>query len=700
MGDIDYSKSQLLPIERLFNANLSFEIADYQRGYRWTNIQVEDLLDDVLEFHNRTYFDENTAEKYILQPVVVDNLTKPIQVIDGQQRLTTIFLIFNYLNKPGLYDIKYQSRDGSDDYLKKNITDSLGEKDNCIDYYYMYGVKVAIKDWFERTFNGNPNTTYAKRYIDTFLKKVHIVWEPIEEGEDHTDVFTRINGGQIPLLDSELIKAMLLDNSKYTDDVSMAEAHQLEIATYWESIENKLQDDEFWSFICNKSLFSKYEAGSPRIDYFLEIITKNNSLGLDDESFQVFMEKDNNGNEGKYYKDEHRIFRYFDKKFKSIDDSESLMECWKVIKDIYMVLVEWYQDCKLFHYIGYLILTSEDEAVDEIGTLLEEYHNKEKYKFVEFVHKRISGVIASKKWLFDKTTKDFNWDYEYDETADGDSQRTKSECVEILLLHNIETIVRQNDFLIKDEKYNLPNFTRFELHLYKKNSWQVEHIRPNAGDKFDTVNDKQLYIKTALPYLKEYSDYKRIIEDASYSDSTKKAELGKINTKQSGLYNRIYEYLKRSPEKRTNKNDDNEFNIIRALIDENIEANSIQLQNEEKNKIWNFVLLNSTDNQEYGNKIFPVKRYFLSYKEQGIKIKVNDLAELMLGLVTMDNLKTNNKVESVISFVPPITRNVFAKIYTKYPHNMTSWTYEDAEAYLNNMKDVLNDFIEEAKTLI
>ena len=33
--------------------NLAFDIPDYQRGYRWTQRQVEDLLNDILEFSQK-----------------------------------------------------------------------------------------------------------------------------------------------------------------------------------------------------------------------------------------------------------------------------------------------------------------------------------------------------------------------------------------------------------------------------------------------------------------------------------------------------------------------------------------------------------------------------------------------------------------------------------------------------------------------
>jgi uncharacterized protein with ParB-like and HNH nuclease domain len=74
----------------------SFFIPAYQRGYRWTSQQVTDLLNDVAAFTERPK--PIQGEFYCLQPVVVTRRNGHWELIDGQQRLTTIFLILSYFN--------------------------------------------------------------------------------------------------------------------------------------------------------------------------------------------------------------------------------------------------------------------------------------------------------------------------------------------------------------------------------------------------------------------------------------------------------------------------------------------------------------------------------------------------------------------------------------------------------------------------
>ena len=84
-------------------ANCNFFIPSYQRGYRWSSTQVEALLNDIWEFRNKN---PKKDEFYCLQPVVVTlNKSSDLEqweLIDGQQRLTTIYILLSYFNKRGI----------------------------------------------------------------------------------------------------------------------------------------------------------------------------------------------------------------------------------------------------------------------------------------------------------------------------------------------------------------------------------------------------------------------------------------------------------------------------------------------------------------------------------------------------------------------------------------------------------------------
>ena len=74
-----------------------FWIPAYQRGYRWKPLQVTQLLDDVWEFIQNSE-GGNRQAFYCLQPLVIkEHADGRYEVVDGQQRLTTIYILLTYL---------------------------------------------------------------------------------------------------------------------------------------------------------------------------------------------------------------------------------------------------------------------------------------------------------------------------------------------------------------------------------------------------------------------------------------------------------------------------------------------------------------------------------------------------------------------------------------------------------------------------
>ena len=108
-----------------------FFIPHYQRGYRWTKDQVNALLKDINNFQS-----QDDKAFYCLQPLVVKSKSeneKQWDVIDGQQRLTTIYLILTFFEEEKVFGITYEKWNNSAEFLKNIASKNDNDAKTYID---------------------------------------------------------------------------------------------------------------------------------------------------------------------------------------------------------------------------------------------------------------------------------------------------------------------------------------------------------------------------------------------------------------------------------------------------------------------------------------------------------------------------------------------------------------------------------------
>lgn len=132
-----------------------------------------------------------------MQPIVVKKKNEKLyELIDGQQRLTTVYLILHYLNqdfvetkRDKLFDMNYKTRSGSKDFLQHPEEDA----DENIDFYHIHQAYCTIESWFE---NKNSKVDFDRNAFRSKLKfHTKVIWYEISE-EDPITVFTRLNVGK------------------------------------------------------------------------------------------------------------------------------------------------------------------------------------------------------------------------------------------------------------------------------------------------------------------------------------------------------------------------------------------------------------------------------------------------------------------------------------------------------------------------
>ena len=636
-----------------------FYIPSYQRGYRWTEKQVGDLLRDLLCFSNDLANKGNKDEKdqfYCLQPVIARPITdidqlKTIfgddfndsilehgvwEIIDGQQRLTTIFLLYKYLlDQKGwdaetlkdeedgkeLYHICYATRKGSSSFLEnlslKAIKDSSEEafKEN-VDYFHMANAFKYISEWIKtdgKSINiryqlggslDNVRTSLFKLLngmSDTKGGSVQVLWYELAENKGKRNIkeFQKINTGKIRLTDAELIKGLFLLEKNFS--TSEKYIKQSELALEWEFIENTLHANNFWYFLQKKGFDMPN-----RIDLLFNLIYKKAALkNIQEEDWDAKLkEVDIQLSDAR----QSEIFRFYYNRFEGKigeDLQHEVGKAWDEVMELYRTLDDWFCTPSIYNYIGLLSQCGEDlcrlvlhyEYLPEESTRLDfEDYLKERISF----HLRKVKIDNEKKLIL-STYKEHDNIYK------------------VLLTLNIHLLNEQNQKLESES-----DVYKFPFDVLNAQNWDIEHIDSFHTNALKKDNDKKEWIETAL---------------ADRSDELSKDEKEQINLKieENAL--------------------DDAINIIKR------NAQEVDTEEEIKNTIGNLTLLDAATNRMYGNSLFCTKRRIIIERiKQGV-------------------------------FVPVATQYIFAKFFDQKGTNRSLWTKEDMEAYHSYIYNVISNYL-------
>ena len=424
-----------------------FFVPSYQRGYRWGKSEVERLLDDVFALKGRG---GQPAKNYCLQPIVVKKKSDDeFELIDGQQRLTTLFLIYKYMRKEvgrvigePKFSLNYETRPDSKDFLS-NINVDLRDKN--IDFFFIANACEVIENWFAAAGELFLTMTTIKTL---FAENVKIIWYEVDADEDAASMFTRLNIGKIPLTSAELVKAGFLSN----ENRNMSAQRQDEIALQWDNIEKSLHDDSLWYFLTNNAA-DKYQT---RIDLVLDLMSNKR---LDD-------------------RDKYRTFFYFDELKRRGDD---LSELWEKIVRNFLLLKDWRENHEFYHKIGYLVASGYKNLAD----IYAESQNKTKREFLSRLDEMIRDSV---KLSGDENYSDWNYGEDYDRIR------------RLLLLFNVES-VRQNG-----EQSQWFPFDKYKFGGAGKISWSLEHIHAVNSQETGTQAQWREWLELHRASLENFPD--------------------------------------------------------------------------------------------------------------------------------------------------------------------------------------------------
>ena len=643
-----------------------FFIPSYQRGYRWTEKQVGDLLRDLLCFAN-DYANEGQDKKqdqfYCLQPIIARPITDEDrlrsifdndyneqiaehgvwEIIDGQQRLTTIYLLYKYLldqkgwdeNKlkeeeagKELYHISYATREGSAAFLEslteKRINEGLEEefKQN-VDFFHMANAFKYIGKWIMtdgKAINkryqlggslDNIRTSFFKLLngmTDTKGGSVQVLWYEIAEEKEKNNIkeFQKINTGKIRLTDAELIKGLFLLRRNFTDGDKYIK--QSELALEWEFIENTLHANNFWYFLQKKG------SDMPnRIDLLFNLIYKKQMLK--DVAEEEWEDKLKEIDEKLQDTRQSEIFRFYYNRFEGKLGEElqhEVAEAWREVMELFRTLDDWFCSPTTYNYIGLLSQCGEDlcRLVLFFDQMSETACREE---FVDYLKSRISYHLRGVK-------------------VDTEKRRILNEYKEhdniykILLTLNIHLLNEQNRLLASES-----DVYKFPFDVLSAQNWDIEHVDSFHTNALKRDTDKEEWIRTAM------DDRSEELSDEEKALVTQKLE---------------------------EKDLDEAINILKK------NAQEVEADAEIKNSIGNLTLLDAETNRSYGNSLFCTKRRIIIERiKQGV-------------------------------FVPVATQYIFAKFFDKKGTNRSLWTQEDMEAYHQYVYDIITNYLSEKEEYV
>ena len=535
--------------------SVTFIIPYLQRAYKWKEKQAKQMLEDFSEFlkQEKTY--------YCMQPLaVVKTEDNKYELLDGQQRLTTLLILWRILfedNKENTfypYIFEYE-RDSSESNTLLNRYSFITESDEIkkgehrnIDEYYMSKVYGAIKQYF--IDNSDNQKEDFKKLLKGEGKHILFLWYEVNEEEKHT-TFAHLNSGKIELTCSELIKAILLsDDNKESSDNNGLPDKSLVAAQYAE-MEEAFNDDRLWYMLQTDEPLYNGSRMDLLFNMVLNISRKTYEADPKAAFYEVYTEK--------------RV---------------DLSKFWKDCRTCFVRIMDLYKNPYSYHYMGYLTYTEGNNKIDDWVKAYKESGLKGCIEQLKSkVRERISGLGD-----FEKIT--------YSDTS-------KATLRKIFILHNIQTILIHYEAIKKANLGLRFSYEQFPFELLYSQRWDIEHIASQTENPLTKQKDFEDWIASVK------ADYPEIF--AQRPELNNEIDLFEKDYKIE-KFKQIYNEIVGSAEKNSPQNKDGLGNLV--LLDSHTNRSYHNSLYKRKRKI--ILAASNIDNQNNEYQVTYIPRCTLN----------------------------------------------------------------------------------------
>lgn len=605
MSDLVKSISDVFNDSQL--KQMSFNIPDYQRGYEWGENNVRLLLEDLKKFLDKIYNSDNDKfldDKlfYCLQHITIikkDNgINEYYNVVDGQQRLTTIAIILSYFGKTDLLNgkLKYSSREETGEFLNNEIfTRNYWERNDNNDVkhkdeFYIRAAANMVQTWDKEQQWNSDNE--RKRFVDILLYRTKLIVNDVSGNEEM--IFANINGAKAELDGADLLRAVQITHSSkekyeitHSDNSNEVNEFRVKMGMLLDEINNWcgqkdvriflgrfLKDDSFEKSGFNVKLYP--------INYLYRMmyeIHHENNIAFDFRFFEYGLDIKGNG---------------------GCDDN---WEMYIELKRIYGFVRDWYENNEIYHYLSYLFSNFKSKV--DFVAIYKLWENSEgKSSFIVELKKKISEFILEI----------------YTNEGGNNEESAKEELKKYLTdLKSSWYEDREQLFrilILLDVIYSCKSKYRLPINYFVSIGEDIEHIGCQTPNEED-LNNKAKW----LEYIKKLSDYKFDI------DKYRLDELERLLKEKEVI-------------------DD----VTSKIIDE---LNSYGL-----NSIGNLVLLHSSQNRSYRNASFNTKKSIIikDYYNDKYSIRPYTLKAFSSNLTSMWTLEdikksTETLAQDIIDFL-------------------------------------------------
>ena len=601
-----------------------YNIPEYQRGYKWSEKDVNALLNDINNF-------QAEGDKfYCLQNITIKkqkNSENIYEVIDGQQRLTTLSILLSYLGKTALlkkenkenneYNIQYSIREESKKFLYKLLEEKeIDYLDNNLSYNDNFNKDYDSQDVFHfclakhtiMNFFGNDENK-KECFTTKLLEKVKLIVNDVSSGNDvkGETIFKNLNSNKVALEYYDLIRAIFItrvnsnENKEESPTTTLLNNAQL-ILNYLDNGNNAKSETIF---------ISKAKEGND-----IDLAEKRIKIGIDIDNMNIWWSDENVKEYFKMFSNENNISMLYDLYWKCIDNesnnnneksnaykaqsnNEALFKyldsntdkaevVFKEVLRFHNTMADWYEDKDIYHLLGF------------IGK-----QNIEDIKIIWDIWKKADTTRESFKKALKQIIKN-----NLIKEEDNNSDNVKTKYLESIEDINNYWYYRKNDtikLLILIDIIKILQNTNHKLpaNYFSANDEDIEHIFSKTPNNETTIEDAIKNINLII----------------SLADDNKKEEL--IN------YKKTLEIHQKE--------------IILDNIGKLKEYREKIRDIPYIHSIGNLVLLNSKTNKGYGNASYVDKRrIIIELYEKGDKYIRNHTSSIFSKNVnewTIDNIK-------------------------------------------------------------